>query len=455
MDRELAELEEAEEAIREARQRAERAADGVSEEMKMDVMQLLDLFGIPYVVAPMEAEAQCAFLERAGLVEGVITDDSDAFLFGARTVFKNMFERAKYVEEYRMPDVEKELGLSRDDLVRAALLLGSDYTPGVSGVGIVNAVEILRSFPGDEGLAEFRTWLESFDDLATGKAGTDLASSSSSSLSSSSSSSESSSSPEAVVVATRQLFTQTHRAARRRWVVPDAFPSRLVLHAYRAPQVNESRVAFQWREPDLGALRAYCVRKLLWTTEKADRLLQPVLTQLRRSDAQPSLDDYFHLSYSSHARAARVRSRRVRDAIAGLSHRADVSDIALSDAERVRVLQRLKEVERAADSRAAAPVRSALGGRTQLVQAAGAVLDADVLATLVATSASDAGGVAGGTGAQGTKEANTPETQEDGALGAEDRGQLVRGRKRKGGSGSAATEVAGAEKRSRGDKDDE
>jgi exonuclease-1 len=41
---------------------------------------------VPYVVAPYEADAQLAYLERVGLVDGIITEDSDLLVFGCRKV---------------------------------------------------------------------------------------------------------------------------------------------------------------------------------------------------------------------------------------------------------------------------------------------------------------------------------------------------------------------------------
>lgn len=119
---------------------------------------MLRLFGIPYITAPMEAEAQCATLVDLGLVDGVITDDSDVFLFGAKRVFKNMFNQAKTVECFLLSDLSRELGLDRGTLIRLAYLLGSDYVLGLPGVGPVVAMELLREFPGEDGLHKFKDW---------------------------------------------------------------------------------------------------------------------------------------------------------------------------------------------------------------------------------------------------------------------------------------------------------
>ncbi len=119
---------------------------------------MLRLFGIPYITAPLEAEAQCAELVMLGLVDGIITDDSDVFLFGGERVFKNMFNQSKTVECFLTTDLTRELGLDRGTLVRLAYLLGSDYVDGLSGVGPVVAMELLKEFPGDDGLHKFRDW---------------------------------------------------------------------------------------------------------------------------------------------------------------------------------------------------------------------------------------------------------------------------------------------------------
>ena len=76
-------------------------------------------------MAPGEAEAQCAWLEQQGLVDAVVTDDNDAFLFGARRVYRRLFQDKQMVEEYDAHDLGRELGLTRTDLIRLAMLLVS------------------------------------------------------------------------------------------------------------------------------------------------------------------------------------------------------------------------------------------------------------------------------------------------------------------------------------------
>ena len=61
--------------------------------------ELLQLFELPWVVAPGEAEAQCAFLDRA------ISDDCDIWLFGGSRVYKNFFDQEKYVEFFNGTEI--------------------------------------------------------------------------------------------------------------------------------------------------------------------------------------------------------------------------------------------------------------------------------------------------------------------------------------------------------------
>jgi len=144
--------------LRNQQKKDRRDADEVTHIMVTECQQLLQMFGIPYITAPMEAEAQCAELVHLGLVDGIVTDDSDIFLFGGTRVYKNMFNQAKFVECYLTNDLESEYSLDRQKLIRLAHLLGSDYTEGLPGVGPVTALELLAEFSGENGLREFKEW---------------------------------------------------------------------------------------------------------------------------------------------------------------------------------------------------------------------------------------------------------------------------------------------------------
>lgn len=307
-----------EETVLRAQQRAAAGnAATPTDVMYTECQELLQLFGLPYIIAPMEAEAQAAWLDAANMVDGVITDDNDAFLFGARRVYRNLFESSKYVEEYRAEDIERELGLSRERLVMLAMLLGSDYTPGVAGVGVVNAVEVVHAFGDAEGLSRFGAWVKAVDEqiieLARAAGGIEDVQGKSAGASWEG--------PE-------QEFMTSHRNIRKSWSLPSDFPSMEVMTAYIAPKVDDSKEKFIFDRPDALLLRNFCDERFGWDGSRVDDLLVPVLKAYDERTTQQTLDNF--VAYRQ--RFAKIRSQRLRRAVAGIAG-GDVEGLVLPEAE--------------------------------------------------------------------------------------------------------------------------
>lgn len=310
------------------RRKLESHAESVSSEMFAECQELLQMFGLPYIIAPMEAEAQCAYMEINNLVDGVVTDDSDVFLFGARNVYKNIFDDRKYVETYLMKDIESELGLTREQLIRMALLLGSDYTEGISGIGIVNAIEVVHAFPEEDGLQQFREWIESPDPAILGKFDVETSGSSKRRKSGGNESCEKGNSLEPDCVEgsdnnqssnetqhIKEVFMSNHRNVSKNWHIPSTFPSETVISAYISPQVDDSTERFSWGRPDLSLLRKLCWERFGWNKEKADELLLPVLKEYNKHETQLRMEAF----YSFNERFAKIRSKRIQKAIKGIT----------------------------------------------------------------------------------------------------------------------------------------
>ncbi|KAJ8544960.1 hypothetical protein K7X08_017543 [Anisodus acutangulus] len=345
LEEEMHVLDKEREKLGDEQRKLERNAESVSSEMFAECQELLQMFGLPYIIAPMEAEAQCAYMELTNLVDGVVTDDSDAFLFGARSVYKNIFDDRKYVETYFMKDVENELGLDREKIICIALLLGSDYTEGVSGIGIVNAIEVVNAFPEEDGLQKFREWVESPDPSILG--GLDAQAGSSSrkrgckvgdpdticstrNLEGNTASDENVHKSEDSAEKLKQIFMNKHRNISKNWHIPSSFPSNAVISAYTSPRVDKSTEPFAWGKPDVSVLRKVCWEKFGWSSQKADELLVPVLKEYNKHVTQLRLEAF----YSFNERFAKIRSKRIKKAVKYMTRNksSDLMDGSVQDA---------------------------------------------------------------------------------------------------------------------------
>ncbi|KAG0318890.1 DNA repair protein rad2 [Dissophora globulifera] len=288
----------------------QRNADDLTEGMVAETQVLLRLFGIPYLVAPMEAEAQCADLQLRGVVDGILTEDSDVFLFGGARVFKNMFREEKFVECYLMSDVERDLGVGRERLVALAYLLGSDYTTGIKGVGLITAMEIIRLFPK---LENFARWWRGEQHKSDGDKSINGENNDSGLTEQ-----ELDSMDE---VALEKLAKQCKKIH-----LPSSFPDPHIGEAYIRPLVDDDPTKFQWGIPDLDGLRDFLRRSLDWDRGEVDRVLLPIIRQMSSAQlaTQTTLDTFFDNSVGMGSFNAPIRknlhkSARLRKVVDGLT----------------------------------------------------------------------------------------------------------------------------------------
>ena len=118
--------------------------------------KLLDLLGIPWIQAPSEGEAQVAHLLSTGKVDYGASQDFDTVLFGASKVVRNLTlsgrrklpKQQKWVEvSPEIIEVEKSfevLGLTREQLVDVAILMGTDFNNGIDGIGPKKGLKLLQ-----------------------------------------------------------------------------------------------------------------------------------------------------------------------------------------------------------------------------------------------------------------------------------------------------------------------
>jgi flap endonuclease-1 len=97
-------------------------------------IDLLDMMGIPYILAKEEADSQCAYLAREGFVDAVLTDDMDILTFGSPKIVQNLTSHKIQTKEIILDDILTKLELTHDQFIDYCILLGCDYCVGLTDV---------------------------------------------------------------------------------------------------------------------------------------------------------------------------------------------------------------------------------------------------------------------------------------------------------------------------------
>ena len=239
--------------------------------------KLIQAFRFPYHTAPGEAEAECALLQKKGIVDAVMSQDVDALMFGSTMTLRDWSKEgtrgnktASHVNVLRAEETRTKTGLDSDGMILVALLSGGDYnTDGVPGFGPSLACEIAKAQFGSEllellrqgdvdGVREWRDRLQY--ELETNESG---------------------------------YFRKRHKSVK----IPEDFPDSTVLGYYTNPAVSSpeqmqkirAKCAETWdTDIDVPALRVYVAEKFEWLyrngAKKLIRTLAPSLlaNRLRR-----------------------------------------------------------------------------------------------------------------------------------------------------------------------------
>ncbi|KAF4628541.1 hypothetical protein G7Y89_g9616 [Cudoniella acicularis] len=220
--------------------------------------QLLKLFGFTFHTAPGEAEAECALLQREGIVDAVLSEDVDTLMFGCGLTLRNWSSEGsrgnKSPTHVSVYDAVKtklgKAGLDREGMVLVALMSGGDYiTEGIPHCGIKIACQAARA-----GFGKTLCGLPRADVAGLEMWRNDLA--------------------KELATNESKFFKNKHKTLK----IPENFPDREVLGYYTHPVVSSAtklakiKEEISWdNEVNVPGLRLFVAEAFEWTNRTGAR----------------------------------------------------------------------------------------------------------------------------------------------------------------------------------------
>lgn len=116
-----------------------------SEDFKL-TKKLFDILKVPYYDSPLEAETMCADLCKRGIVDAVLSEDTDVLAYGAPVFLSKINTHNGTCIRIKYTDVLEHLELSDGQFLDLCIMCGTDYNKNIFRVGPEKSYKYIKEY---------------------------------------------------------------------------------------------------------------------------------------------------------------------------------------------------------------------------------------------------------------------------------------------------------------------
>lgn len=105
---------------------------------------LFDILDVPWCMAPLEAETMCSDLCKKGLVDGVLSEDTDVLAYKSPIFLTKLNNRTETCIRIKYKDVLESLELNDKQFLDFCIMCGTDYNKNIYRVGPEKAYKLIK-----------------------------------------------------------------------------------------------------------------------------------------------------------------------------------------------------------------------------------------------------------------------------------------------------------------------
>lgn len=223
----------------------------VTKEHSLECQKLLELMGVPCVVAPCEAEAQCAALVKSGKIYAVGTEDMDALTFGSDVLLRHLtFSEARKmpIKEFHYQKILDGMEMTSEQFIDLCILLGCDYCDTIKGIGPKRAIDLIKEYKSIEKI------IQNID--------------------------------------------------TKKYTIPDNWLYKEARELFISPEITDpENVDLQWKEPDEEGIIQYMCNEKGFAEDRMRNGVKKILKS-RKTGTQVRLDSFFKVTHTTPKRKA-------------------------------------------------------------------------------------------------------------------------------------------------------